>query len=303
MQPEISGPPMRAAERKERHMTSHSPTRGDSEPAGLPAASLQAARPYLRAPFTTSNIGIFVRRNRRAPAIARVVFYIPIEEAERRLDHVVAPHHWGCGHPVAIDGHSMSCSLKLYDTTQVAVGEGSDRGAQSINGFKRCALLHGVGRYLRVLAPLDIPIGEGHSQVPVNASGEPMMNAHVAHLARTHYAREIERIADRYGPALAHPPSAWNAPRSHHRRGRLAAFAGNVLSHAERHDYPAAAARWLHTRAPQALRDAIFTARGEPAATTDTDRSRATAGAPVATGTLVEIDFARLGPKPRRWAA
>ncbi len=272
----------------------------------LPVRGLRAAIPYLEAPFTPATIGMFVRRRRRDRDIARVVFFIPIREAEGRLCFVAGPGGWSLGRPSVIDANSLSCSMTLFGATQTEVGQGVDRRAQAVNGAKGCALHFGVGRYLDAIAPFYLPIGAGDAQVPSGADGELVLTDAVAVLARAHYARELERLAPRYGPALAHPQTPWSGQVALGRRRGLAALATSLLDRTD--GVPVsirATAEGLITHAPGALRARIDARR--TAAPSAWDH-----GAPVLrvvpdpksyAAETIEVDFAELGPEPTRWAA
>lgn len=282
----------------------------DVAPARLPARHLGEATPYLQAPFTPQTIGMFVRRRRRDRDTARVVFFIPIDEAEGRLCFVAGARGWSLGRPSVIDADSLSCSMTLFGATQSEVGQGIDRRSQSVNGAKGCALHFGLGRYLKAIAPLNLPIGTGKQQVPIGADGEPVLTAPVTMLAREHYARELERLAPRYGPALAHPQTPWNSRLPLGRRRDLAVLATSLLDRAERHGplpvsvrVPAAA---LLARAPRGLRAYISARRNAatpPAGERDAPALRVLPDLRPPATEMIEIDFAELGPRPMRWAA
>lgn len=284
--------------------------------AALPARTLRAATPYLEAPFDPATIGMFVRRKRKDRDSARVVFFVPIEEVEARLNHVAGPGRWSRGASSVLDGRSLSCELQLLGAAHVAVGQGADPATQSVNGLKRCALHFGVGRYLRSLAPLEVPIGTGPEQVPTGPDGDPVLTPALAIRAREHYARELARLEHRFGPALIHPQRPWNrrpdGTVSLGRRRGLAALAARALAAGDHADASTAAiaavGRVLLAVSPRSLRERVAARERVATASTVAGRSRAARPLSVidgqpATEPTIAVDFAALGPDPTRRAA
>jgi hypothetical protein len=258
------------------------------------------ARPYLEAPFTAQTIGVFARREPRAPGQARAVFFVPVRQVEARLTYVFGLGNWSPGTPSVLDARSLSCSLTVIDRTLTAVGQGTDRLAQAANGTRHCALLIGVGAFLAAIDPLTFPIGEQPGHVLVGSNGQLILPRALEDRAREHYAAQIERLKDRYGPPLEHTPAPWNRTVVPLGRARgLAALAANVLDRAERQSEPRpllrSAIQALVAVSPgglQARTAARRQATTNPAGDFDDDGAE-----------LIEVDFSALGPKPRRWAA
>ncbi len=272
-------------------------------PAGsrprLPVVHVREARPYLEAPFPARTISVFARREPHDPGQARAVFFVPIRQVEARLTYIFGLGNWSPGTPSVLDGRSLSCSLTVLGSTHHAVGQGSDRLAQAANGKKQCALQIGVGGYLAAIDPLTFPIGEQPDHVLVAATGRLILPRSLEDRAREHYAAQIERLRDRYGPPLEHTPAPWNRTVVPLGRARgLAALAANVLDRAERQPEPRPLLRGaleaLITISPGGLqaRTAARRSTANPAGDFDDDEAE-----------LIEVDFSALGPKPRRWAA
>jgi hypothetical protein len=278
-------------------------------PAGsrprLPVLWVREARPYLEAPFTAQTIGVFARREPRHPGQARAVFFVPVRQVEARLTYIFGLGNWSPGTPSVLDARSLSCSLTVLDRTLTAVGQGADRLAQAANGTKHCALVIGVGSYLAAIEPQTFPIGEQPDHVLVASNGQLILPRALEDQAREHYAAQIERLKDRYGPPLEHTPAPWNRTVVPLGRARgLAALAAGLLDRADRQDDP----RPLLRSAIEAL---IAISPGDLAAHTTARRGATNATNPASPagvddgelGELVEVDFGALGPQRQRWAA
>jgi hypothetical protein len=298
-------------------MTQQTSPNREPTPSRMLARGLRSAVPYLAAPFPPANIGMFVRHSRRSTEAARVVFYVPKREIERRLTHPVGAGRWACGKPSALTHRSLTCSLRLLGATFVAVGRGVDEHSQFVNGFKHCAEQAGVGVYLKEIAVLELPIGNGAEQVPTGPNTDPVLTPSVAILARTHYTRELERLADRFGPALVHHQRPWNiAGERTVRLGRprgLAGLTARMLAHTDRREsVPGTISSLLQrlvTSSPAGLSERIDARYARDAAGAEaqpTGLSRTPLSVVPTDGSTrdtVAVDFGQLGPESSRRVA
>lgn len=261
----------------------------------LPVLTLNQARPFLQAPLTGDAIGVFARRSRRDPNLARIVFHVPIRYLESLLNTIFGLGRWRRGEPTALDDRTLSCSLIVLGGRFSALGQGRDRKLQSDNGTITCALHLGVGAFIAQIPPLRLPIGDGDGKIALGPDNEPLLTEPIEKHARDYYREQITLLREQFGPPLELPRTRWDTPPAAAGRARgLVSLAGAILEHAGQQ--PAT---------PLPLRSALGAlstriARRTPQSTTPAPA----ASAPDARGPqVVEIDFAEVGPPPRRWAA
>jgi hypothetical protein len=192
--------------------TRSSRPRGRPSPPTFPVADLTAAGPFLLAPFTADAIGFLARRISPQSAWANVFPYITVADVEGRLTLVVGPDNWSLGKPVVCDGGSVSRRLTVFGVTHSDVGEGGSRSIQASTACKRCAIHFGIGRYLKLIRPVRLELGDGRDKLPTTGKGSPYVPDRMLAGLRATYEREVQRLSPVYGPVLVHPPDPWARP-------------------------------------------------------------------------------------------
>jgi hypothetical protein len=118
-----------------------------AEVTQLPVASLRAALPYLRRPFTPEAIKFKVQAQFGSQGL--IVAYIDARLVIERLNMVVAELWHDEYEPFGdrIDSGFMWCHLTVAETTRSDVGESKGKGLVS-DALKRAAVRFGVGASL-----------------------------------------------------------------------------------------------------------------------------------------------------------
>lgn len=185
-----------------------SETRRESRPPGLTVGDLSAAAPYLRAPFPADTVAFQARRMAPNSPWAIAFPTLSVWDLEERLDLFVGPDNWEVGEPSVLDDAHVTRWLTVFGKTARDTGDGRSRAIQASNAEKRCMVHFGLARYLKMVRPARIRIGDGSDQIPVTAKGHPYIPDRLVPRLQAGYERELRRLGPRFGPPLTHPRSA-----------------------------------------------------------------------------------------------
>jgi len=186
----------------------NSRTQSESRPPGLTVGDLSAAAPYLRAPFPADTVAFQARRMSPGSAWAIVFPTLSVWDLEERLDLFVGPGNWEVGEPSVLDDGHVTRWLTVFGKTARDTGDGRTRAIQASNAEKRCMVHFGLARYMKMVRPARIRIGDGHDQIPVTGKGHPYIPDGLLPRLQAGYERELRRLATTFGPPLTHSRTA-----------------------------------------------------------------------------------------------
>jgi hypothetical protein len=189
----------------------NSRTHSESRPPGLTVGDLSAAAPYLRAPFPADTVAFQARRMAPSSPWAVAFATLSVWDLEERLDLFVGPDNWEVGEPSVLDDGHVTRWLTVFGKTARDTGDGRTRAIQASNAEKRCMVHFGLARYLKMVRPARMRIGDGPDQIPVTAKGHPYIPDRLLPRLQAGYERELRRLGPRFGAPLIHPRTASRA--------------------------------------------------------------------------------------------
>ena len=240
-------------------MRDHTHTGDGEQPAPFrtegpkfPITDLDAAQPFLAAPFPAASIGYAARELSHDHDDAIVNPYLPRPSWAGRLDQVVGSRNWSMTEPTFPDYRTVSQTMTICGVTRSSLGEGTSRWLQSDTALRSCLRLVGLGLYLSEVTRHQVRIGTAPDMVQRDARGRLVVGDKLLELLREEYLREISALRDRFGPILYHPQDRNDATTSANPYGRLvrSTAAGLGIEPAELANIILAVAGWP-TRTPE----------------------------------------------------